>query len=204
MFHQPLIITNRRSQSQLKPNQRIESVADTYQSFHIVAVPIKNYMLVNVLPDIAQLVKKEPEDFNCIAISLKSVWLYKEVICRLISDPTKNDDKIMDMFASSGVAPLIIKKRGLLRASTVHVLTSVPNFLISRLTNNDEGWTLTKDISTAYKFLSELAAETVAPLSATVISKPTVKEDVKSKTADTAEHADRGLTCMDITDDDLP
>ena len=133
LFHQPLSDSNLLSGSLLDSLRHLVSVADAYQSLHVVAVPIDHHMVVHVLPDIAQFYFKKPQELLYLAIRLKCKWLFREVVCRLIGDPTKDAEKIMQMFSIYGTASLIVQKRGLLLHSMNDVIVQILSLTTSDL-----------------------------------------------------------------------
>ena len=108
VFHQSSSISERLAEAPLKSVNHLVSVADAYQSLHLVAVPIDNHMILNLLPDVTRFCSNHPRELLHLAISLRPKWLHKEVECRLIGDSNKSHIKITQMFNRCGIAALIV------------------------------------------------------------------------------------------------
>ncbi len=106
-------------------------VADTYNSIPVVGPKIHLYVQHLEMYGVAPLCAERPQDLLDLAIKLRRRWLFNEVVCRLVGDPTRDDKEILRTLDGHESLPLILRKRKELRQMMKKVdydlLTIMPN-----------------------------------------------------------------------------
>ncbi len=96
-------------------------VADTYGSLHVVMPKIQLYIKHLKMSGVAPLLAECPRDLLDLAINLRRRWLFKEVVCRLMADPTRDDEEICRIFEGHESLTLVLEKRKELRSTMKQV-----------------------------------------------------------------------------------
>lgn len=117
MYCQPVDINDPEDDPLVCSVRRLLFVADTYHSLAVVLSVVETYVKnLKTSRELALLCAKHPRDLLDLAIKLRRKWLFKEVVCRLIGDPTRDDEEIGRIFKGYESRDLILEKREELRA----------------------------------------------------------------------------------------
>ena len=119
MHHIPLVIDSRDFHYVVKSIHTLVCVADAYDSLSVISTPIESFLILHHRLDIGEPFERFSDvnykELLIIAMKIRSRWLLKEIVCRLIADPLWEDDDIERDFSSSGAGELLLDKRAELR-----------------------------------------------------------------------------------------
>ena len=109
MFHHPVTINDSEEKPAVWSLKRLLFIAGTYHSLAVVDSVVKTYVKnLKTSRELALLCTRHPRDLLNLAIKLRRKWLFKEVVCRLIGDPTRDDEEISRIFKSYENVNLIL------------------------------------------------------------------------------------------------
>ena len=120
LYHMPLNFATIKFPELVDTMVHVLRLADVYDSLAIFQMPVDT-TFARIKPDLDRLCGKYYFKIIYIATLARSAWLFQYVICRLVGDPTWTDDKIRKTFETSGVIPLVLKKRSQLRETMLRL-----------------------------------------------------------------------------------
>lgn len=115
MHHVPLVIDPSSFQCVVKSIYTLVCVADAYDSLSVISMPVESFLILHHRSDIDRFYDVNYKEPLIIAMKIRSRWLLKEIVCRLIADPQWNDYDIERNFSSCGAGELLLNKRAELR-----------------------------------------------------------------------------------------
>lgn len=115
IHHIPLVIDSSDFQYVVHSIHALVCVADAYDSLSVISTPVESLLILHHRSDIERFSDINYKELLIIAMKIRSRWLLKEIVCRLIADPLWEDDDIERDFSSSGAGELLLNKRAELR-----------------------------------------------------------------------------------------
>lgn len=121
VHHTPLAIESSKFKYVVDSIHHLVCVADAYDSLSVVSMPVENFLIRHHRSDIKRLCNVDCKKLLNIVMKIRSGWLLKEIVCRIIGDPLWGDQDIERKFGNSDAAELLRSKRAELRDMLSHI-----------------------------------------------------------------------------------
>ena len=121
LYHKLPTFSTRNFDSAITAIDNLIGTADAYDSLPIVLQPIENHLARYLEADTVAFCACKPHVALQQALKLRSGWMFKEVVGRLVGNPRLDDADIQSKFKDSGVVPLVLEKRARLRMAMMAV-----------------------------------------------------------------------------------
>ncbi len=92
--------------------EKIVQVADFHGCSHVARTHVERILTQRCYEEtIAKVWRNQGRDLLYIAIKTRSMWLFREIVCRMIGDPLESGVAILNEFADAGIEELMLEKR---------------------------------------------------------------------------------------------
>ena len=111
MHHIPLAIDPSDFEYVVKSIHSLVCVGDAYDSLSIMSTPVENFLIRYHSSNIETLSNTNYKKLLAIAMKIRSRWLLREIVCRIIGDPLWEDHDLERNFSDSNAGDLLLSKR---------------------------------------------------------------------------------------------